>query len=126
PGRRTQPIALPPWLQPFCPSSSPVGSTQLADEPPFLSAPPGSLSGGSVGVIRSQSACRPRRPGAPLPLHVITEQDILIAQVEPAARDHGMGPGGLAAPLRLLEPSLLHVSLRSRLDEGHRAALASD
>src|SRR5690606_10505995 len=53
---------------------------------------------------------------------VVTEQDVLIAQVEPAVSDHRMGPGPRLASLGLLETALLAIAFRRRLDKRHLAA----
>src|SRR5947209_13819383 len=57
--------------------------------------------------------------------HIVTEQHILITQIKPTARDHGMAEGGETAPVRLPEPAFLLVALRYGFDQRDLAALAA-
>ena len=49
-------------------------------------------------------------------LDVVTEQRVLIPDVEFAVRDHRMRPGRFVGALRLIEPSTLQVFLTARFD----------
>src|SRR5437773_102350 len=53
-------------------------------------------------------------------LDVVTEQRVLVAQVEAAAGDDGVRPGGLVAAVRRGETALLLVRVRRRLDQRDR------
>src|SRR3989442_11881004 len=57
--------------------------------------------------------------------HIVTEQHILITQIKPTARHHGMAEGGETAPVRLPEPAFLLVALRYGFDKRDLAALAA-
>src|SRR5262249_47117935 len=57
--------------------------------------------------------------------HVVTEEKILVTQVEPSTGDDGVGPCRLAAALRLVKAALLDVSGGRRLDQRHGTALAA-
>src|ERR1043166_1713417 len=57
-------------------------------------------------------------------LHVVAEEDVLVADVHPAAENHRVGPALALAPVRLVEPAFFLVSLRRRLDERERAGSA--
>src|SRR5262249_8568926 len=56
---------------------------------------------------------------------IVTEQHTLVAQIEPAARDHRMAKGRETAPVRLLEPAFLLVAVRYSFDKRDLTALAA-
>ena len=56
---------------------------------------------------------------------IVTEQEILVPEVELTVCNDRMGPGLHVASLRLLEPAHLLQFLGGRLDEGHGAILAA-
>src|SRR2546428_561642 len=58
--------------------------------------------------------------------HVVAEQEILVTQVEPAAGDDGVGPGGFSAAVRLLEAALLDIPGGGRLGQCDGTSLAAD
>src|SRR5207302_1550469 len=57
--------------------------------------------------------------------HIVTEQRILITQIKPTARDHGMAEGGETAPVRLPEAAFLLVAVGDGFDQRDLAALAA-
>ncbi len=84
------------------------------------STPSGSGRRRSGGLRRR----RGNPAGSPRP-DVVGEQQVLVAQVEPAVRDDGVRPRRLAAAARLLEAPALEIRLRARLDQQHRAVLGA-
>ena len=58
-------------------------------------------------------------------LDVVTEEGVLIANVELAIGDHGMRPRGQARAFGLFEAPALQVFLAARLNQDHRALLGA-
>ena len=56
--------------------------------------------------------------------YIVAEQDALVTQVESAAGDNRVGPGGSVASIRLIEAALLAVPFGSGPDQAHGAAIA--
>src|SRR5437016_7889504 len=77
--------------------------------------------------LRAQVSGSPWRSPSTL-LHVVAEDQVLIAQIEFPVRDHGMGP---ETPLRIaylrlrieLEPAMLFPRFRRRFRERYRTAV---
>ncbi len=58
------------------------------------------------------------------PLHVVAQQEVLIAQVKLASGYDRVRPAILVRPLWLREPPVFFVAVRRRLDQRDCAALA--
>src|SRR5437867_12592339 len=58
-------------------------------------------------------------------LDVVTEQRVLIPDVEFAVRYHRMRPGRFVRAFRLIEPPALQVFLSAGFDQNNRAFLGS-
>jgi hypothetical protein len=62
---------------------------------------------------------------AELRLHVVTEQSVLIPNVELAVRYHRMRPGWFVRAFRLVEPPALQVFLAAGFNQNNRTFLSA-
>src|SRR4030095_4887502 len=58
-------------------------------------------------------------------LHVITEQRVLIPNIEPPVRNHWMRPGRFVRAFGLIEPPALHIFLAAGFNENNRTLLCA-
>src|ERR1051325_4712510 len=127
-----------PWLLPLSPDRPPVtkGYAAGADKgrnfahrrargvrhKALAPGPPGSVPADRPPVASRQSrAVLSLLVSRSAALHVVAEEQVLVADVELAARDHRMGPAVLVRPLGLVEAAMLPPAFRRGLDEGDRA-----
>ena len=89
---------------------------------------PGTISTSS---LRCGRALPGGNPGKARPLetligpHVVAHQDFLVAQVQPAVGDHGLGPT-LGSNRGQTERTVQLIALRAGFDQGHDAVLVAE
>src|SRR5262249_8673899 len=93
----------------------------LPEDRVALILPPGRGSGQCSPAAAAPGGARSLR------LHIVAEQDIVIAQVELAIGDDGVRPGGeLRVVVGLVEAAPFLVAVRRGVHQGHRPLLTPD